>query len=377
MAGARPIKVSDDGAVVVNVINMEAKIMKKKHFIGIDIAKKTFDAVIYEQGSVKASAGSYRHFSNNGEGFALFLSWLTSENGFKSGAVVVGMENTGMYGFAIRRFLENRGVDYCAFNPLSMKRSLGLVRGKDDKVDAFRIARFTYQNRDCLRFSRLSGVTVRKLKALASERARLVRQQAANKAFVTDHKSFEEMRAQVARAQELVSIMQTFIDRVGKEMEETIREDTEVMTSYSLLTSIKGIGPVNAVAAIVSTDNFKAFDNPRQYACYIGVAPFPNTSGTSVRGRTKVSKLAMADIKAMITQAALSAVTYDDEMSEYYQRKTAQGKHPCSVLNAVKFKLICRMFAVIRRGRKYICDAEEYRKTIGLTNLKCGRFNIS
>ena len=217
--------------------------MKKKHFIGIDIAKKTFDAVIYEQGSVKASAGSYRHFSNNGEGFALFLSWLTSENGFKSGAVVVGMENTGMYDFALRRFLENRGVDYCAFNPLSMKRSLGLVRGKDDKVDAFRIARFTYQNRDCLRFSRLSGVTVRKLKALASERARLVRQQAANKAFVTDHKSFEEMRAQVARAQELVSIMQTFIDRVGKEMEETIREDTEVMTSYSLLTSIKASAP--------------------------------------------------------------------------------------------------------------------------------------
>ena len=70
-------------------------------------------------------------------------------------------------------------------------------------------------------------------------------------------------------------------------MEEAVKADVEVMTNYSLLTSIKGIGPVNAVAAIVSTDNFRAFDNPRQYACYIGVAPFPNTSGTSVRGRTK------------------------------------------------------------------------------------------
>lgn len=351
--------------------------MKKKHFVGIDIAKKTFDAVIYVQGGVKALASSHRHFSNDGDGFALFLAWLTSENGFRPGAVAVGMENTGMYGFALRRFLEDRRVDYCAFNPLALKRSLGLVRGKDDKVDAFRIARFTYQNRDCLRFSRLSGETVRKLKALASERARLVRQMAANKAFATDNKASGEMRGQVERARELAAIIRGFIDRVEMEMEETIRQDAEVLTSYSLLTSIKGVGPVNAVAAIAATDNFKAFDNPRQYACYIGVAPFPNTSGTSVRGRTKVSKLAMASIKATITQAALSAITYDDEMAGYYQRKTAQGKHPCSVLNAVKFKLICRMFAVIRRKRKYICDAQEYRKTMGMAILGHGGFNVS
>ena len=361
MGVARPIKVLDDGAAMVNVKNMETKIMKKKCFVGVDIAKKTFDAVIYEQGTAKASASSYRHFSNDAEGFSGLLSWLTSETGFKTGALVVGMENTGLYGYALCRFLEGERVDYCVFNPLALKRSLGLVRGKDDRVDAFRIARFTYQHRDCLRYSRLSGETVRKLKSLATERARLVRQLAANKAFATDHKSSEGEREQVGRALELAALIQTFIDRVEKDMEEAVKADVEVMTNYSLLTSIKGIGPVNAVAAIVSTDNFRAFDNPRQYACYIGVAPFPNTSGTSVRGRTRVSKLAMADIKAKITQAALSAITYDSEMAEYYSRKTGQGKHPASVLNAVKFKLICRMFAVIRRKGKYISGAGQYR----------------
>ena len=176
---------------MVNVKNMETKIMKKKCFVGVDIAKKTFDAVIYEQGTAKASASSYRHFSNDAEGFSGLLSWLTSETGFKTGALVVGMENTGLYGYALCRFLERERVDYCVFNPLALKRSLGLVRGKDDRVDAFRIARFTYQHRDCLRYSRLSGETVRKLKSLATERARLVRQLAANKAFATDHKSSE------------------------------------------------------------------------------------------------------------------------------------------------------------------------------------------
>lgn len=335
--------------------------MKKKHFVGIDIAKKTFDAVIYEQGMAKATASRYGHFSNDSEGFGKFLRWLTTVNGFRAGAVVVGMENTGMYGYALRRFLEAGHVDYSVFNPLALKRSLGLVRGKDDRVDAFRIARFTYQNRDCLRYSRLSGDTVRKLKALSTERSRLVRTLAANKAFATDHKPYEEERGQVGRALELAGILQSFIDRVEKEMDEAVKADAEVMASYALLTSIKGIGPVNAIAAIVSTDNFKAFDNPRQYACYIGVAPFPNTSGTSVMGRTKVSKLAMADIKAAITQAALSAVTYDCEMAEYFRRKVAQGKHKCSVLNAVKFKLVCRMFAIIRHNRKYVCGAEQYK----------------
>ena len=68
MGVARPIKVLDDGAAMVNVKNMETKIMKKKCFVGVDIAKKTFDAVIYEQGTAKASASSYRHFSNDAEG---------------------------------------------------------------------------------------------------------------------------------------------------------------------------------------------------------------------------------------------------------------------------------------------------------------------
>ena len=165
MGVARPIKVLDDGAAMVNVKNMETKIMKKKCFVGVDIAKKTFDAVIYEQGTAKASASSYRHFSNDAEGFSGLLSWLTSETGFKTGALVVGMENTGLYGYALCRFLERERVDYCVFNPLALKRSLGLVRGKDDRVDAFRIARFTYQHRDCLRYPGSPGRPCANLRA--------------------------------------------------------------------------------------------------------------------------------------------------------------------------------------------------------------------
>jgi hypothetical protein len=105
------------------------------------------------------------------------------------------------------------------------------------------------------------------------------------------------------------------------------------------------------------TNNFKAFETPRRYACYIGVAPFDHTSGTSVRGKTQVSKICRTQQKAELSMAARSAVVHDPGLKRYYQRKMKEkggGKDAHGVvLNAVKFKLILRMFAVVRSGQPY------------------------
>ncbi len=114
--------------------------------------------------------------------------------------------------------------------------------------------------------------------------------------------------------------------------------------------SIKGIGSVNAISAIVHTNNFKGFETARQYACYLGIAPFGRTSGTSIKGKPKVSHIGAKLLKADLSQAAKSAVVWDREMKIYYERKIKEGKAYGVVLNAVKFKLVCRMFAVVRRG---------------------------
>lgn len=346
------------------------KDMKKKVFVGIDVSKKTFDAVIYNEKSAKTGEIRHNKFFNNAEGFTSFLSWALSEMHVRRSSVVVGMEDTGIYSYDLRVFLESAGVDYCSFNALRIGLDMGAVRGKDDRTDAWRIARYTYQNRDTLRFSKLACATVLKLKELSSERARLVRQLAMNKAFVTDRKD-RVATAQTERAKKLIGYLKGLIAEVEAEMDGVLKQDAEVMHNYELLNSIKGVGPVNAVAVIVSTDNFKAFTNARQYACYVGVAPFPHSSGTSVRGKTRVSKFANADIKSVLSQAAKSAVVYNPELRYYFERKMAEGKHYGCVLNAVKFKLVSRMFAVVRNNREYIpdhCQYErimaEWRKTI-------------
>ena len=142
-------------------------------------------------------------------------------------------------------------------------------------------------------------------------------------------------------------------------MDELILEDESFARNYLLLTSIKGIGHVNAINTLLHTNNFACFENARQYACYIGIAPFGHTSGTSIKGKPKVSKFGNRLLKADLTQAARSAVQWDAEIKEYYLRKEAQGKEFWVIMNAVKFKLVCRMFAVVTRGTPWV-DTKRY-----------------
>lgn len=279
------------------IIKLWYKDMKKKVFIGIDVSKKTFDAVIYNEKGAKPCECRHNKFFNDEDGFASFLSWAVSDMHVRRSSVVVGMEDTGIYCYDLRMFLEAKGVDYCCFNALRIGLDMGCVRGKDDRTDAWRIARHTYQNRDTLRFSKLACATVLKLKELSSERARLVRQLAMNKAFVTDRKD-RKPTPQTERAKRLVAQLKELIAEVEAEM------------------------------------------------------------------------------KAVLSQAAKSAVVYNTEMRYYFERKIALGKHYGCVLNAVKFKLVSRMFAVVRNNTEYVEDHCQYERLMAEKN-KTAATNIN
>ena len=305
--------------------------MKKKWFIGIDISKKTLDVVIYEACKKHSDETNYRKVSNSEEGYKELLQWFKSKH----------------------MFLEGHGIDYCAFMPLALKYSLGLSRGKNDKVDAERIAAYTYDQREKLVYSKLSDSTVLKLRELSNERKRLVKQRAEHETVLTEMKG-RESNGTYIRCLRIKEMLDGEIDAVETEMDTLIKSSPDLATNYRLLLSIKGIGSVNAISTIVCTDNFKGFETARQYACYLGIAPFEHTSGTSVRGRTRVSRIGARQLKADLSQAAKSAIVWDQELKAYYERKIKEGKAFGVVLNAVKFKLVCRMFAVVRRGTPFV-----------------------
>lgn len=121
-----------------------------------------------------------------------------------------------------------------------------------------------------------------------------------------------------------------------------------------LLVGIKGIGKVTTRFLIVYTAGFTSFGSWRKFASYCGIATFPHTSGTSVKGRAKVSRLVNLEGKSLLHQCALSAVKSSPKMKVYYERRLEMGKSKMSTLNIIRNKLIARAFAVIARGTPYV-----------------------
>ena len=143
------------------------------------------------------------------------------------------------------------------------------------------------------------------------------------------------------------------LTQVNKQLDELIRSDEELNRLFHLVTSVEGIGAVTAREILITTNEFKDFTDAKKYACYAGVVPFQYRSGTSIRGKDRVSHLANKTVKTLLHMSALSAINHCEELRDYYQRKVAQGKNKMSVINAVRNKLVLRIFAIVRNNQKY------------------------
>ena len=148
------------------------------------------------------------------------------------------------------------------------------------------------------------------------------------------------------------------LTQVNKQLDELIRSDEELNRLFHLVTSVEGIGAVTAREILITTNEFKDFTDAKKYACYAGVVPFQYRSGTSIRGKDRVSHLANKTVKTLLHMSALSAINHCEELRDYYQRKVAQAvprrdKNKMSVINAVRNKLVLRIFAVVRNNQKY------------------------
>jgi transposase len=138
------------------------------------------------------------------------------------------------------------------------------------------------------------------------------------------------------------------IENLEVEMMQIVIKDEEMHLNF-----IKGIGKVNGLMTVAYTENFTSFSNPRSYAVYVGVVPFDHSSDTSIRGRKRVSHIANKELKQELNQAARSAMVWDKEMNIYAENKMKTKCYKI-VLNKIKFKLILRMFAVVKKGEMYV-----------------------
>lgn len=199
--------------------------------------------------------------------------------------------------------------------------------------------------------------TVDKIKHLASLRERLVETQ---KRLLTPIGEFEDV-GNKEMATLIRKTIKKSIEAVDKDLKsveakiiEIVNADDNLKQLYKFITSVVGIGFVTGINFIIYTNGFSVMNDCRKLACYCGVAPFEYSSGTSVRGKTKVHSMANKKLKCNLHMASLTAVKLDVDLKQYYERKVAEGKNKMSVLNAVKNKLIARVVSCVNKQKEYV-----------------------
>ena len=323
--------------------------MKFKNIIGIDVGKKLMDLTLLQNGEKILQSQA----ENSIEKIKTILKKLKVD--FSESLFC--MEHTGVYNHNLLIVLNSLGANIWLENPIQIKRSMGLTRGKNDKIDALRIAQYANLHQERVKLWEPDREVIQKLKLLMSQRSRLIKAKKLIEVPINEVKGFMEKNQHKMIKQSCKSTV-TAINKdlvaITEQIEEIIDEDATLKELFSFATSVPNVGTITAAAMIVSTNEFHKISDPRKFACHCGIAPFEYSSGVSVRGKTRISHLADKSLKTMLHLSALSAISRPGELRDYFTRKVAEGKNKMLVLNAIRNKLVHRVFACVINQRKYI-----------------------
>lgn len=324
--------------------------MKKSYIIGVDVSKLKLDMHCY--GQLQSLV-----VSNDNKGFKNFLKWIKKEVSKDKASVMIVMEYSGIYSSRLEDFLYEQGISYVKRPALDIKRSVGMKRGKTDRADARMISQYGWYRREELKPMKPVSEAQQQLQQLTTYRDKMVADNASYKTRVKELKDQLGIKLPasiIESSEQIGKVLKEEIKKTEIAIEDLLNNNSELQCNYRLITSIRGISFVIGVHLLIVTENFTRFTDPRKFACYAGVAPFEHTSGSSIRGKTKVSQLANKKIKSLLTLSAICAVRYDPELKAKYEQKLKEGKPKMSVLNMIRFKLIERIFAVIKRQTPYV-----------------------
>lgn len=326
---------------------------KYAFFVGIDISKARLDICL------RNATGKLAEFAvdNSVAGVKGAVKLLAQFEGFKGRDCLACMEHTGIYGRYALEVLRAKGFAVWHESPVSIKNGAGEIqRGKNDKVDAARIAEYAFNFKAKAKLWEPPRKVVDLLADLLALRSRLLEVVKKLRVPLREIQKFKDKghaeTLRVACGKTLANAEKEVKD-VKKRILAVIEGDPALKRLYSLITSVRGVGFVTASSLIVATNEFKDINEGRKLACHAGCAPFDHKSGTSVRGRSRVSHKANKRLKSLLHMCACSAIQRPGELKDYFDRMVAKGKSKFVVLNAVRNKIIHRICACVRDGRKY------------------------
>jgi transposase len=321
-----------------------------KIIAGVDISKHTLDIALISESS---EILSYKIANDHSE-ILDFVKEVKTKFKLRYSDLAFCAENMGLYGKFLTDVLLKLRVTLFLESALQIKRSLGLQRGKTDKADAVRIAQYARKNLPTLKAWEPPRPCINELKDLHAIRKRLLKIKVILKGNSKNEKFYLDSTAASTLAEyssrSLDAVTRDIMD-VEYKMVSIIHSDERLKHLFDLVTSVPGIGTIIGNQLIIHTNEFKDFTDARKFASFCGVAPFPWSSGISVAGKNKISFYANREIKALLHIAAMRNVKYGGySLAGYYQRKVKEGKNKMSVLNAIRNKLIHRVFSCVNNN---------------------------
>ena len=326
----------------------------KKIYVGIDISKEKCNLCYREGLNVVLEEEYANDVKALKKGFKAAFKVL----GAAPDEVLVCAEYTGRYIYPLTVACQDLDVFLWMDDPTRIKNSMGITRGKNDKIDAARIAEYAYRYSDKAVRYVIAQEALVSMKNLLADREFLLTDKKRYQSQITDQKRYMtpgDFKHKSSRWKKVIKTIDDQIKSIDAEIESIIAADPVLTRQKELLTSIDGIGDRIAINMIAITGGFTRFENARHFCSFAGLTPYKYDSGTSVRSKAKISKRANQTMKALLHLAAVGAATHlkTGEYREYYERKLKEGKHVMCILNVVRAKLVHRMFSVIRRDTEY------------------------
>jgi len=310
---------------------------KSTIFVGIDISKDVFDVYDSREGHLQ--------FPNDVSGFRSFTKGLTPLHWCV-------MEATACYHYQLALFLFENGINVSVMNPLVVKRfiQMKLNQVKTDKSDARMICQ--YGQEQSLELWRPDPEYVEECKMLQTVTQLYFKQTTAikNKLHALDSKGhakgkmIRSLRRQLKQLQKEIKLLET-------EMESLIKTNEPEL--FTRITSIPGIGKKTAILLIITTNSFKDFESCRQISSFLGLAPNERSSGSSIRGRSRISKTGNPMVRNHLFLCSFTASVHNPQCKALYDRIVSKGKSKKLALIAVCNKLIKQAYGIAKSGLPY------------------------
>jgi transposase len=330
-------------------LKLHSSLMKKRYFMGIDIAKATFDFCLLSTGGAVLWRG---RFSNDPSGIKQFLAQLRNGR-WKPSLIHFALESSGVYGKALIAALHQVALAVSVLNPAQVKYFAFSVlrRTKNDRVDAELIARFCLERKPVA--TRPLRAVEEQLKLLVHERESRVGEQSRERSRAKKDPFQIELPCLISRQrQERLKQLQKEITQLDEAINELIASDEYLKTQSKLLCSIPGIAQTTA-AKLLSELAGKEFQSARQLAAYAGLTPSEFTSGASSYGKTHLSKIGNAFLRKALYLPAAVARRWCKPLKPWITLLEERKLTDLAIRGAIMRKLLHIAFGVLRHQKPF------------------------